>query len=244
MDGIRKISYEVKDIDSKKGIITLYANTFDRMDTDNDVSLKGSFKKTIKEWFNRVKWFYNHDMTKLLGVPLEAKEDNFGLLLTGQLNLQKELSKDVFEDYKLYADNGRSLEHSIGVNAVKYETFEGDSVPKEFKKEANGWVRVVSEWKWWEFSTLSGWGANQESLMVSLKNLKEIDNTLSWLDKMKERNYTDERHKNIELTISTLKSLKNEPFESTPQEPDLTTNDKSIDAAKYLLNNLKCLKDG
>ena len=138
---------EIKDLD-EKGIVTVAANALGNVDSQKDMSLPGSFQKTIVEGFPRLKWFLNHNSDFLLGVPLEAKEINPYLQIRGQLNMKKQLSKDVYEDYKLYADNGKSLEHSIGVDAVKHE-MKGD-------------IRHVSEWKLWELwegweGCFSGW---------------------------------------------------------------------------------------
>ncbi len=39
--------------------------------------------------------------------------------MVGQLNLEKQIGRDTLADYKLFAENGRTLEHSIGVKAIK-----------------------------------------------------------------------------------------------------------------------------
>jgi HK97 family phage prohead protease len=231
MDQIRKYGYEVKDIDSNQGIVTLYANAFNVLDSDNDLSLEGSFKKTIKDNFSRVKWFLNHDRTQLLGVPLEAREDKFGLLVRGQLNLKKDIAKDILEDYILYNQNGKTLEHSIGVSAVKYEILENDAVPLEYRKRGIKWMRQVSEWKWWEYSTLTSWGANENTPLVSIKDLQNIDSTIDWLEKMLEGNYTDTRIKQIQQLIEGFKSLKNEP-----SHQEEITHGEPIDINKLLDN--------
>jgi hypothetical protein len=214
-----------------KGIVVVQANMFDNMDSDNDVSLRGSFKKTIKENFLRVKWFLNHDRTQLLGVPLEAHEKT-GLEVVGQLNMKKQISQDTLEDYILYHENGKSLEHSIGVNAVKYEVLEGDKVPVEHRKNGVQWMRLVSEWKWWEYSTLTNWGSNEMTPMLSIKSLTNIDETIAWLEIMQKGNYTDERFKAIEDTMKTLRSLRNEP----PQSMASTQTTEPIDINKLLSN--------
>jgi HK97 family phage prohead protease len=246
MKQVKYFKSEIKDIDESKGIVQFYGNAFDNMDSDHDISAKGSFTKTLKEFIGRMKWYLNHNTNILLGVPFVdgGKQDNFGLLATNQFNMKKEVARDTFEDYKLFADHGRSLEHSIGVDAITHKTLKGNDIPRDLREKGIESVRVVSEWKLWEVSTLTSWGANERTPLIDIKSLNEIDSTLSWLEKMKDRNYTDERHKNIELTISTLLSLKNEPFESTPKEPEDNTLIEPMDAAKYLLNNLKCLKDG
>ena len=225
--------FEIKDIDQKKGLVTVYANAFNNIDSDNDISLPGSFTKTMKESFKRVKWFLNHNKEQLLGVPIEAIEDSFGLKITGQLNMSKEIGRDTLEDYVLYAENGRTLEHSIGVQAIKYEVLEGDAIPQEYRSQGIDWIRKVSEWKWWEYSTLTSWGANENTPMVDIKSLTKLQDTIDFFEKMLKGKYTDERLKKIEETYNILKSLKSEPLKTTQQEPDrFTLSEPMIEVMK------------
>jgi hypothetical protein len=129
-------------------------------------------------------------------VPLEAKETSEYLQVRGQINLKKQIGRDTYEDYKLYAENGLSLEHSIGVDAIKYiEDREND-------------VRKVTEWKWWEYSTLTSWGANERTPMIEMKGMDNILPDLAFLElKMKKGNYRDETFIGIEKAIANIKSL-------------------------------------
>ena len=192
----------IEDVDDK-GVVTKYVNAFGNVDSDKDRSNQGSFKKTIKDNFKRVKWFLNHDYSQLLGVPLKAEEDSFGLKIRSQLNMKKEISRDVYEDYKLYAENGRTLEHSIGVTAVKFEVDEKTS------------IRDVMEWKLYEYSTLYFLGSNEATPMVNIKNLKDINETINFLEKMLKGEYSEDRLEQIEITLGKLKSLIDEPQDGT-----------------------------
>jgi len=199
----------IKDVD-EKGRVIVDANAIGNTDADKDISMPGSFNKTLSENFNRLKWFLNHDKTLLLGVPIEGQEVNDKLRMTGQLNMKKELSRDVYEDYKLYAEYGKSLEHSIGVEAIKKEQTED--------------IRRVFEWKLWEYSTLYGWGANELTPMVSIKSMQDPGEVITWLSlKLKKGNYTDERFMQIENQVNILRSLCTEPEASTQKaKPDET----------------------
>lgn len=188
------IKSSVIDLDGS-GIITVAANAFGNIDSDRDISMPGSFSRTIKENFSRLKWFLNHQREQLLGVPLEAKETSDFLQVRGQLNMKKQIGRDTYEDYRLYAENGLSLEHSIGVDAIKFiEDREND-------------VRKVTEWKWWEYSTLTSWGANERTPMLEMKSMDLLPD-LAFLElKMKKGNYTDETFIGIERSIAQIKSL-------------------------------------
>jgi len=208
----------VKDIDGK-GRIIVAANAFNNEDAHKDISLPGSFNKTLKENFNRLRWFLNHDTSLLLGVPIQGKEAFPYLELEGQLNMNKQISRDVYEDYKLYAEHGKSLEHSVGVSAIK----------KEIKSD----VRHVSEWKMWEYSTLTAWGANENTPMIGMKSLTDLTDGIDWLNTMLTKgNYTDERFLQIEKHLSDLKTLVTEPQASTQDDKPKENVTNVIEAIK------------
>lgn len=199
---VKSYGAKIQDIDEAKGIVRFYANAFDNIDADNDISAKGSFTKTLQENTSRIKWLKDHNPTQLIGVPLlsGSKEDSFGLLTVGQLNLKKEIGRDTFEDYKLNAEHGRTLEHSIGFEIIKSHNEE---------KSKGMDVRVITEYKLWEISTLSAWGANENTPMVDAKGL---DDTLQLLETQLKYNYSDTRLNKVEELI---KSLREKPDEST-----------------------------
>lgn len=91
----------IKDID-EKGRVLVAANALGNVDADKDISMEGSFQKTLKDNFSRLKWFLNHDRDILLGVPVEGKEKYPYLEMLGQLNMKKQISRDTYEDYKLH----------------------------------------------------------------------------------------------------------------------------------------------
>ncbi len=192
---------QIKDVD-EQGRVLVAANAIGNVDSDKDRSMDGSFNKTLKENFNRVKWFLNHDTTLLLGVPIEGKQKSAYLEILGQLNMKKQLSRDVYEDYKLYAEYGRTLEHSVGLEALKHKD--------------NSGVREVFEWKLWEYSTLTSWGANEDTPLLGIKSLQDHADQIDWLElKLKKGNFSDEKFKEIELHFTQLRALCTEPEQST-----------------------------
>jgi HK97 family phage prohead protease len=207
------IKSNIIDLDDRSGIVTVAANAFGNIDSDRDISMPGSFTKTIKDNFARLKWFLNHDRAQLLGVPLEAKETSEYLQVRGQLNLKKQIGRDTYEDYKLYAENGLSLEHSIGVDAIKYID----------DRENN--VRKITEWKWWEYSTLTSWGANERTPMIEMKGMDVLPD-LAFLElKLKKGNYKDETYIGIEKSIAQIKSLlRQEEILQQPVPVDVLTD--------------------
>lgn len=147
----------ILDLDKAKGIVVMYVNAFNKLDTDNDITVKGSFAKTIKENQDRIKHFYNHDKTKLLGCPVEMVEDDIGLKVTSAINLNKQLGKDVFSDYVHFAEHNKSLEHSYGLKVIKRD-----------EKDR----RKITEQKMFEYSTLSHFAANEYTPLLEIKEME------------------------------------------------------------------------
>jgi len=199
---IKQKIYESKAIDlDKKGQVLIAVNAFGNVDSDNDISQPGSFKKTLKENFNRVRWFLNHDVTILLGVPVKGFEEGEYLIMQAQFNMEKQISRDTYEDYKLYDEYGKSLEHSVGLQAIKWTYDE------------NTGIRTIQEWKLWEFSTLTHWGANENTPLLGIKNVLE--------DMERNPNYSDARKNQIN---NIYESLFIEPTRITHREKaDLQT---------------------
>ncbi len=192
-ENFQRLLYKTKanDLDEAKGIVTVAVNGIGIVDSQNDISMPGSFTKTLSENIARMKWFLNHDVTQLLGVPLEGEEKDGNLVMTGQLNLAKQIGRDTLEDYKLFASAGRTLEHSIGVQAIKRD--EKDK-------------RKVLEWKMWEYSTLTNWGSNPQTFLIGIKNDNEGDvrRNIEFIRQALKMRYSDARLKEYEMRLDML----------------------------------------
>lgn len=189
-------SFEVKEV-TDKGVVSFYANVFNNVDSDYDVSLPGSFKKTLKDNGKRLRHFKFHDTRKMPGVIIDAKEDEVGLLITSQLLLETQLGRETYEEYKALQLAGKQMEHSVGVQAIKYEM-----------DEKKG-IRTVSEWKLWEVSTLTAWGANPLALAQEVKNDKDLQEQLVMLKGLLNiKSYDDLQLEEIERQIKYLSDLK------------------------------------
>jgi HK97 family phage prohead protease len=80
----KAISFDIKDIDSKEGIVKGYFSAFNVKDSDGDIIVPGAFKKSIEErgpksTQPRIKWFIDHDPTQVPGVLKDLFEDDYGL---------------------------------------------------------------------------------------------------------------------------------------------------------------------
>lgn len=217
MDFLAKgTSIQLKDLDESKGIVIAYANTYNVKDTDGDISAPGSFEKSVSENFKRIKVLKDHNTKLVLGVPLAIDtKDPIGLLTTTQFNMKKSLSRDTFTDIQLAHENDLSSELSVG-----YKVMERDIKNKS----------IIKQYKLWEYSFMSTWGANQFSQVQGVKNLKSIPDTIDYLVKMYDLNYSDDRLKQVE---TLLKSLTSGPDPSTLDDKPM------IEAIKSFTNSIK-----
>ena len=113
---------EVKDLefkftvggeDADAGTFTGYASVFDMVDTYGDAVQRGAFKKTLKEKL-QFPLLWSHDISKPIGI-ISGKEDKKGLEITGQLNLDVQLAREI----RSLMAQGAVTGLSIGYNAVK-----------------------------------------------------------------------------------------------------------------------------
>ena len=211
-------SYDVKDFDEKQGIVKAYANAYDFEDSDGDISAKGSFNRTVKNNFKRIRVLKDHNPTISLGVPKEIDtQDSFGVLTTTQFNLKKEVSRDMFTDIQLMKDNGLNAELSIGYQVLK----------RNEKKAA-----IIEEYKLMEYSFLSSWAANELSTVQDIKSIKSTYGILELIEKAYNLNYSDTRLKQIETILKALS-------DSDPSETDTPeVNPLVIDTFKNFTNSL------
>jgi hypothetical protein len=158
-------------------------------------------------------------------VPLEINgNDPYGLLTTTQFNLKKEVSRDMYEDIKLFLANGLNAELSIGFQTIK-------SIEEQMDEENE--VETITEVKLWEYSFLSNWAANDKAIVQDVKNKKE--SAMDLLVKMYNLPYSDSRLKAIESLLLSLEE--NEPLENnTPiLEPINDSEQKANELFNYLL---------
>jgi len=213
MELTKDFQSEVKDLDSKEGIVKAYANAYNNEDSDSDISAPGSFIKTVSDSFKKLRVYKNHNTTELIGVPKEIDaHDPYGLMTTTKFQMDTELGRDMFNDIKLITDNNQDADLSIG-----YRVIQRDNKDR----------RVIKEYALKEYSFLTGWGANPLATVQGLKSVTSIEALMQHLTKMYNLPYSDGRLREVE---SILKSLTLEPLQDTrADEPiaDLLTHLKN-----------------
>lgn len=195
----KALKTKVEDVNERKGIVTIQITQFDKYDSDKDRLLSGSLTKTWNEG-NQVH-LVDHKMGTSTFVGLPIKKDPQTGIIESQLNLNKQVSRDLLEDYLFSQKYGRSMQHSHGFIALS---------DKATKNEKGGYD--FAEVKQFEYSTVI-YGAVSDTPLLGVKSDKDIATIIQELEsQLKFCNYSDQYGKAIEKKINELKSMIKEPI--------------------------------
>ena len=206
---------EFRDIDEQTGIIKGYANVYNVKDSDGDISLPGSFSKTVAERAKKIKIFKNHT-PQLVGVPLELDiADSYGLGLTAKMLMDTDAGRDTFHEVKFLHENGFESGMSIGGWVIK--------------RNAKNKAEVV-EYRLKEISVLTTEEpANQLSLVSAVKAVKELteptqEEFWSIIEKAYNVRFSDNILKSLEQFLTLKEKEPDQLYADTTQavEPLIT----------------------
>jgi HK97 family phage prohead protease len=143
----KEVPFQIKNVNESNGQFEGYASVFGNIDYGNDVVEKGAFTKTILE--SGVNWpiLDNHDQHKQIGFNLEASQDEYGLKVKGELNLDTEGGKARYSLMKQAKKIGNAAKAglSIGFEIMKWEKSEKDKQT----------IWHLTEVKMWEYSCVT-----------------------------------------------------------------------------------------
>ena len=203
----------VKDVDTKKGIVEGYFNTWDIVDSDGDELVRGAFKKSLQEngpgsSHPRIFHLLQHNARTPLYRFTEEKtllEDNIGLFF------RSHISKTTYgRDTLMLYDDGVINEHSVALQAIKEQ------------KASEGHNQML-EVMLWEGSTVT-WGANMNTPVTSVKSLTikeqadkfhERVNTLS--KALRNGSYTDETMMLLDIQLKQIQAHYQSLIDSQPE---------------------------
>ena len=202
MEGLfeyKSILGEVKDIDTKKRVVTGYLSAFGNEDFTGDIMMRGAFTKTLNERKNQIFFLNQHNWSQPHGRFNVLMEDEKGLYFESEPLIDTTYSSDLL---KLY-EAGIIKEHSIG-----YVTTNSD-------KDEKG-RRLLKEVKLYEGSNVT-LGANPQTPFTGLKTtLKELNyQQKSIINAIRKGNFTDETFVLLEIA---LKQLQLEAYEIGKKE--------------------------
>lgn len=197
----------IKDLSLDKKEVAIYLAHFGNIDSDNDLIVKGAFKKSLQErgvdsTSNRkIAFLRYHDWEKPIGKFTKLEEDDNGLFAVAKLS-DTTLGKDALIDY----EEGIIREHSIGFKYIQDKIKWVEDASKEM-----GGYWLISEVALWEGSAVT-FGANEMTPVLSVgksenkrDKIKEVSKELEHTIKSIVKGQgTDERLYNLEMKAKFL----------------------------------------
>jgi len=189
----KSFELEVKDVDTKNGVVAGYFSAFGMVDSDGDIIMPGSFKRSIQDWGvegkQRIKHLLNHNPSQPLGKLTVLKEDGYGLYYESKIGTHQ-LGKDFIK----MVESGLIGEHSIGFKTLR----------EQKGADANEIYDVML----FEGSSLTAWGANENTPLIGMKgmkNIEKIQDQIKAFEKfIRDSDVTDET---IDLCLIKVKQL-------------------------------------
>ena len=189
----KSLGMEVKDVDAKEGVVSGYFSAFGMADSDGDIMMPGAFKRSIADWGpkgkGRIKHLLNHDPSKPLGKVIELEEDEYGLKYVSKVG-----THSLGKDFVKMVESGLIAEHSIGF--------------KTLREQKSGDANQIHEVMLFEGSSLTAWGANENTPMIGMKNMGTIEDIQSQIKAfekfIRDSDVTDET---IDLCLIKVKQL-------------------------------------
>ena len=167
---------EIKDMDDEKREVAIYLSKFDKVDSDNDMIVKGAFKKSIREHGpdsksnRKIQFLRYHDWEKPIGKFLTMQEDELGLFAVAKLSTST-LGEDAYKDYA----EGIIREHSIGFQYIP------DKMRYVEDKATGAGYNLIKEVKLWEGSAVT-FGSNDDTNVVEVMKSENKKNYISQIN--------------------------------------------------------------
>jgi len=199
---------EIKSEEDGLGIVKGYGAYFDNNDAYDDVILKGAFSDTLKN-DRQIRMLSDHNMSSVIGVWNKAYEDDKGLVVEGQINLETAKGKEIYALVKQGAISGLS----IGFKCIDCK-YEGDA-------------RIISKLDLYEVS-FTAFPVNEMAQVTSIKseNIKT------------ERDFEKAMSK-IGFSKSQSKILTTKGFKALGREDSANSREDYESTLKELTNNIK-----
>jgi HK97 family phage prohead protease len=213
---------EVK-ADEERGTFTALASVFGNVDLGGDKMVKGAFKNTLEKWRKSgrsIPVILSHQWDSLTAYvgkadPRAVYEDDRGLMVQGQLFMDKEAGRDVYRLMKEGLLTGWSF---------------GYKVPAGGQKK-NGKVNEVTEVDLFEVGpTLVG--MNPEAQLQEVKKLAEPDAIVNSLEGLPESKFSDEQKERITAAARQLIESSSEVSEHGSNEEPKPAKSRPRDALK------------
>jgi len=197
-----------------EGQFVAYASVFGNVDSYGDIVVKGAFAKDLERWEksgNAIPLLFGHNMADPdfnIGHVLSAEEDEVGLKVTAQLDLENPKAKQVYRMLKGKRINQMSFAYDVVEGST--EKVDGEDVYQ------------IRDMKLYEVSVVTV-GANQETEVLAVKQMPIVADRLLTDVKagrvLSAKNESELRSAH-EALGRVLSVLDNTPDEQKASEPD------------------------
>ena len=156
-----------------EGQFVAYASVFGNVDSYGDIVVKGAFAKDLDRWEksgNSIPLLFGHNMTDPdfnIGHVLSAEEDEVGLKVTAQLDLENPKAKQVYRMLKGKRINQMSFAYDVI-----------DGAPTKSGDDDEDDVYEIRELKLYEVSVVTV-GANSETEILAVKQAADLAERIS-----------------------------------------------------------------
>jgi HK97 family phage prohead protease len=217
------------DVSTSSRIVTGFFNSYNFFDSDKDVLIMGSAKKSIEERgvnstaVAKIKHALNHDLTTLVG-KLQVLEETTKNGITGIYFESKIANTTLGNDTLINYKEGIYDNHSIGFKYNQLSLIESEKNPVAWNEvvsklvnpeeaEKYGYLYLVKEINLFEGSTVA-FGANSLTPFLGVKSGSKESMTLALVSKLNQLEYTvkngmqsDEMLSTFELQIKQFKQI-------------------------------------
>lgn len=200
-----EFAFEFKDI-GPSGEFEGWASTYD-LDLGNDKVLPGAFKTSLRKNGGKVPVLYNHQRDKIVGVGIEAMEDQRGLYVKARLAMNTQLGRETHELMAMGALKGLSIGYSVE--------------PKGWVMD--GTVRLLKSVNLHEYSA-TPFPMNVEAQISRVKSL----------DEMTEREFEDAVRDVFGFSGKEAKILISKGFKALKDQRDVGSEELSVEADQFL----------
>lgn len=127
----REYKFKVQEL-TEAGQFEGHGSISGNKDSFDDIVESGAFKKTLRE--NKVfPLLWQHQTSSPIGLVDIKGEDDMGLPVIGDINLETTLGREAYSLLKQFTDAGRPMGLSIGYETIKDKVVEGIRYLKEIK---------------------------------------------------------------------------------------------------------------
>ena len=205
------------------GQFVAYASVFGNVDSYGDIVVKGAFANDLARWEksgNPIPLLFGHNMTDPdfnIGHVMSAEEDDTGLKVTAQLDLENPKARQVYRMLK-----GRRINQM----SFAYDVIDGEKGMSEDDDE----VYKINDLKLYEVSVVTV-GANSETEVLAVKQVPAVSDRLIAEVKagrvLSAKNESELRnaHASLGRVLSVLDNTSNEEQKASESGPSCQAND-------------------